>query len=98
MQAEAQANTGNVVSVLPALTLPFAAPGDLTLVGTPTDDEPSNVVTLSQAQQLLDASGGAATGDREVRVPVSRNSLAQIVNGGVRLPGGVEQQLFVVRK
>lgn len=42
--------------------------------------------------------GGETEGEREVRVPVSRNSLAQIVNGGVRLPGGVEQKLFVVRK
>ena len=42
-------------------------------------------------------SGGASDGDREVRVPVSRNSLADIVNGGVRLPSGVEQELFVVQ-
>jgi hypothetical protein len=33
----------------------------------------------------------------DVRVPVSLNSLAEIVNGGVNLPSGVEQQLFVVQ-
>lgn len=37
-------------------------------------------------------------GGRTVAVPASRNSMVQIVNGGVRLPGGVEQQLFVVKK
>ena len=41
--------------------------------------------------------GSASDGDREVRVPVSRNSLAEIVNGGVKLPDGVEQELFVVQ-
>ena len=40
--------------------------------------------------------GTGSDGMREVRVPVSRNSLAEIVNGGVRLPDGVEQVLFVV--
>jgi hypothetical protein len=40
--------------------------------------------------------GAGSDGMREVRVPVSRNSLAEIVNGGVRLPDGVEQVLFVV--
>lgn len=39
---------------------------------------------------------GAANGDREVRVPASNGSLVDIVNGGVRLPNGVDQQLFVV--
>jgi hypothetical protein len=87
-----------VVSVLPALTLPFTAPGDLTLVGAPSGVEASNVVSLGEARQLIGGGGGAEEGEREVRVPVSRNSLVQIVNGGVRLPGGVEQQLFVVRK
>ncbi|TAK75346.1 MAG: filamentous hemagglutinin N-terminal domain-containing protein [Aquabacterium sp.] len=36
--------------------------------------------------------------ERAVTIPASRNSLVQIVNGGVRLPGGVEQQLFVIKK
>jgi filamentous hemagglutinin family protein len=52
------------------------------------------------------ASGSNATGtgnetggvDTEVRVPAGRNSRVQIVNGGVRLPSGVEQQLFVILK
>ena len=39
-----------------------------------------------------------ADGNRTVAVPASRNSMVQIINGGVRLPGGVEQQLFVIKK
>lgn len=51
-----------------------------------------------------DSAGSSSEGDgdrereRAVTIPASRNSLVQIVNGGVRLPGGVEQQLFVIKK
>jgi len=38
------------------------------------------------------------TGEEAVRIPAGRNSRVLIVNGGVRLPSGVDQQLFVVRK
>lgn len=37
-------------------------------------------------------------GEDAVRIPAGRNSRVLIVNGGVRLPSGVDQQLFVVRK
>ncbi|HZY19064.1 MAG TPA: filamentous hemagglutinin N-terminal domain-containing protein [Ramlibacter sp.] len=56
------------------------------------------------ASQGSASEGTVAGSDRmpgasaEVRVPASRNSRVHIVNGGVRLPGGVEQQLFVIRK
>jgi filamentous hemagglutinin family protein len=43
------------------------------------------------------SANAAGNAPQDVRVPVSRNSLAQIVNGGVKLPSGVEQQLFVVK-
>lgn len=96
----AGSGSGNVTTTLPSLTLPFSSPADLALVGAPDGDEPNNVVGLSEAQQLLGEYDGAGApgGEREVRVPVRRNSLARIVNGGVRLPGGVDQKLFVVRK
>ena len=96
--SDGQQSPGNVVFTTPSLTLPFAAPGDLMVVGTPNPGDPANVVSLSEAKQLMGDGDGETEGEREVRVPVSRNSLAQIVNGGVRLPGGVEQKLFVVRK
>ena len=93
---QAQAGAGNVVAVPPSVSLPFAQGTELTVLSTPDADEPTSAVTISQARQMT--GGGASDGTREVRVPVSRNSLAEIVNGGVKLPGGVEQQLFVVKK
>jgi len=91
----------NVTNPLPSISAAFG-PGDrLALVSSPRSNEPTQAVTLSQARAMMQSpgqgSGGASDGDKDVRVPVSRNSLADIVNGGVRLPTGVEQELFVVQ-
>ena len=95
----AQSAPGNVVAVPPTVSLPFAQGEPLAVLSTPKSDEPTTAVTLSQARVMTGGQGsGVSDGTREVRVPVSRNSLAEIVNGGLKLPGGVEQQLFVVRK
>jgi hypothetical protein len=95
----AQSAPGNVVAVPPTVSLPFAQGEPLAVLSMPKSDEPTTAVTLSQARVMTGGQGsGVSDGTREVRVPVSRNSLAEIVNGGVKLPGGVEQQLFVVRK
>jgi hypothetical protein len=107
----------SAMSMAGALANAFGTGTPLTFSSLPDDGGPTQVVSLSQAQQLLqgeaDTSQGSAAGgpvtiagngqgsgdgqSRDVRVPVSRNSLAEIVNGGVKLPTGVEQQLFVVK-
>jgi len=73
----------------------------LTIVSAPNETELTQVVSMSQARAMLQSGpgDGSGSGDEptDVRVPVARNSLAEIVNGGVRLPTGVEQQLFVVK-
>jgi hypothetical protein len=99
--------------VTSALGATFGANAQLTVVSSPSGDESTLAVSLSEARQMLsgadapgglgaDNTAGESAGDsagpvKEVRVPVSRNSLAAIVNGGVKLPSGVEQQLFVVK-
>ena len=35
--------------------------------------------------------------DTEIRVPVSRDRVVELINGGVRLPTGVSQQFFLVK-
>ncbi len=101
----------NVVNPLPQISAAFGGSTNLTVISSPNANEPSQVVSLSQVRSMLQAAGTAQDDDSQdkataaqetlvvydVRVPVSRNSLADIVNGGVRLPVGVEQQLFVVR-
>ncbi|MEX8518616.1 MAG: GLUG motif-containing protein [Leptothrix sp. (in: b-proteobacteria)] len=103
----------NVVNLPSSITDTFGSGTRLALVSSPSANEPTQTVTLSEARGLIgggsgsgsgsSASGGtpgagSGEGSREVRVPVSRNSLAEIVNGGVKLPSGVEQQLFIVKE
>jgi hypothetical protein len=91
----------NVVTPLAQISAAFGPDAPLTVISSPNVNELSQVVSLSQVSSMLpsagQSSGGASDSVRDVRVPVSRNSLADIVNGGVRLPIGVEQQLFVVK-
>jgi len=102
----------NVVTPLPQLSAVFGGSTQLAIISAPSANEPTQVVSLSQARGMLqpvnnatvsnpgDVSAGAQGGSdmvADVRVPVSRNSLAEIVNGGVKLPTGVEQELFVVK-
>jgi filamentous hemagglutinin family protein len=116
---------GNVLNAPAGLVATFGDGARLAVISAPNADEPTQVVSISQARALLTTDGldasatssasddqagpdgrgkaranpsvGTGTGDREVRVPASANSLAEIVNGGVKLPNGLEQQLFVVR-
>ena len=89
----------NVAVRLPGIDARFGEGTALSIISSPGANEPTESVTLAQARRMVAAPGGgaAANGERDVRVPVSRNSLAEIVNGGVRLPNGVEQTLFVVK-
>jgi len=96
----------NVMTPSVQLAQSFGNGTPLMVLSAPSGDEPSSSVTLEQARRMLAGSTGNSTdtpqagggeGSREVRVPVSRNSLAEIVNGGVRLPAGVDQLLFVVK-
>jgi hypothetical protein len=101
----------NVVTPLPQLSVTFGGGSQLTIISSPSANEPTQVVSLSQARGMMQSviNSGGSPGDGsgvpqgggdivgDVRVPVSRNSLAEIVNGGVRLPTGLEQELFVVK-
>ena len=87
-----------------AITLPAAlaaafGEGSAKMVSMTDEDEETLVLSLNEAESLLfgETGGAGAQGEREIRVPVSRNSLAEIVNGGVRLPEGVQQKIFLVK-
>ena len=100
--AEFAPMAANVASPIPGLSATFGEGAPLSLISSPDARETSTSVTLEQARRMLKVAstgngGSADAGSREVRVPVSRNSLAEIVNGGVKLPSGVDQLLFVVK-
>jgi filamentous hemagglutinin family protein len=98
-------SVGSLATLMGGGDSPFAGlPADtpLTFASAPDAGGPTQLVNLSQAQQIQSSPGSSGQGStdnqsHDVRVPVSRNSLAEIVNGGVKLPSGVEQQLFVVK-
>lgn len=84
----------NVTSAPAYLTELLGGDGPLSVVSSPNGAEAAQWVNLSDADRMV---SGASSGEREMRVPASRNSLAQILQGGVKLPAGVEQQLYVVK-
>ena len=83
----------NVVALPRTGSTSFSLDNALTLLSAPRAGDRSEAVPLSAARDML---GGNIGSGRDVRVPVGRNTLAEIVNGGVRLPSGVDQLLFVV--
>lgn len=86
-------NPPNVVNTPPQLASNFGEGVALHLVGAPSGNEPTQSVGLREASVMLGAGGAAGT---DVRVPLGRNSLVTLVNGGVRLPEQVDQLLFVI--
>ena len=74
------------------------------LSGTARADRASSMVSLADAAKILQSdsvvgtstsTGPTAPFSNEVRVHASRGSLVDIVNGGVRLPDGVDQQIIL---
>lgn len=78
--------------VLPPASLLPTAPASM-MVAASSQDLPIEGVTLNLARRMLLSQAGA--NPQELRVPVGRDSLLETINGGVKLPEGVEQVLFV---
>lgn len=62
------------------------------LVSRPIEGQDTKRVSLSEARQMQIQSGGS--GD-EVVVPLSNSSIIQLIDGGVNLPSGVEQEFYL---
>ena len=83
---------------------------NITLASRSSDENANTLVSLSEIRQMQRASGtpsgtteqstsGETTGvDTSIRVPLSRGSLIDIVNGGVKLPENVEQEFYVLNQ
>nr|WP_165375164.1 filamentous hemagglutinin N-terminal domain-containing protein [Malaciobacter halophilus] len=63
------------------------------IVSKPIEGQTTKRVTLSEAKQMQQETTGQTVGD--VKVPLSRSSQIVLVNGGVSLPNGVEQEFYV---
>lgn len=74
--------------------------GNIQIVSKPNTRETADkVVTLADIKIAMkedNTSTNAQGVQEDVRVPLSKNSIVELVNGGVNLPDGVDQQFFVV--
>lgn len=62
------------------------------LVSSPIEGQSTQRVSLSEARQMQIQNGGSS---EEVIVPLSNSSIIQLVDGGVNLPSGVEQEFYL---
>lgn len=91
--------TPPVIPTFTPPTPPAQAPQQFNVGGTrvqlasvPSGDSPSQLVGTQEARAMIQ---GEEVGD--LRIPLGQNSLIQLINGGVRLPEGLEQQFFMAQ-
>jgi len=70
----------------------FNIGGNQMLISQPIEGQLTQRITLGEARQMQLESGVSG---EEVRIPLSRSSMIELVNGGVNLPDGVEQEFYV---
>ncbi|NVJ53844.1 MAG: filamentous hemagglutinin N-terminal domain-containing protein [Campylobacteraceae bacterium] len=63
------------------------------IVSKPIEGQATKKVSMSQAKQMQEEATGQSVD--EVKVPLSRSSQIVLVNGGVALPTGVEQEFYI---
>ena len=63
------------------------------LASVPSSDTQSQLVGTQEARAMIQ---GEEVGD--LRIPLGQNSRIQLINGGVRLPDGLEQQFFMAQR
>lgn len=70
------------------------------LMSTPVGDMPTQIISLGEIRQMQQESAGGTDGVRspEIRIPLGQNSLIQLVNGGLNLPTGIDQEFFMAQR
>lgn len=63
------------------------------LSGVPLEDTPMQLVGTQEARAIMQGSA-----NEDLRIPLGQNSLIQLINGGVRLPEGIEQEFFMAQR
>lgn len=103
MDAKVSSNTGIVVKsdMAPVISKGFTEGTTVDLVSKPLTGEPTQSLSLSDVKAMQQSKGSAdgsgVAGGQEIRVAVSHeNTIISLVNGGVKLPRGVEQEFYVI--
>jgi filamentous hemagglutinin family protein len=94
------------VEIPQSVDLGFEQGTKVALVSKPVENEPTKKITMSEIVDLQNNSTTTNSNTisankpnvQEVRVPLSQNSIVMLVNGGVNLPDGVDQEFYVVEE
>ena len=85
-------------TIAPTIDLGFREGANVNIVSKPFDGEPTKAITLAEIKAMQtdkkDKKGNPFIQD--TRVPISDNSIIDLLNGGVKLPDGVDQEFYVV--
>ncbi|MCH8500148.1 MAG: YDG domain-containing protein, partial [Marinobacter sp.] len=85
-----------------SLAAQFEPGAGLQLVAQPRPGEQTATVTLSEVAEMValpeEAGVDSSRERRRIRVPLNNRSLVDVVDGGVALPEGVEQIMFVTKR
>ena len=85
-----------------AQNLGLQAGESVSLISSPLESQPTQRVTLAEIVEIQTGKNNQATQGtnvevRETRVALGENSIVELVNGGVTLPEGVDQEFYVVK-
>lgn len=86
---------------LPSIPQQFSFGGQaVQLMSTPLSESPTQIISLGEIRQMQqeNASGAEGVKSPDIRIPLGQNSLIQLVNGGLRLPEGIEQEFFMAQR
>lgn len=84
--------------------LGLAQGNSVSLLSTPKDGETLKPISLSEVRTLMTENDSTSnngnatpTNRQDTRVPLSENSIVDLVNGGVNLGEGLEQEFYIVK-
>ena len=73
--------------------------GGMSLVSQTIQGQPNQVITLSELRTQNNSSNeNTNIQTQDVRVSLNGNSIIELVNGGVNLPDGIDQEFYLVRQ
>ena len=82
-----------------ALQLGIKDSGSVSLVSQTIQGQPNQVITLSELRTQNNSSNeNTNIQTQDVRVSLNGNSIIELVNGGVNLPDGIDQEFYLVRQ
>lgn len=87
--------------VNPVINTPTIQPtisGGMSLVSQTIQGQANQVVTLSELKTQNNSSENTNVQTQDVRVFLNGNSIIELVNGGVSLPDGVDQEFYLVKQ